>query len=99
MGNMWTTTKVLPVNGTYLEDRPRRYKPIHTRVASFIPIVQQPILQVARHKPPVPYKEKARRMFHELAVRRQALGRVGPSYTTLTSRVVGPSYTTLTQDM
>ena len=76
MGNLWSSSKIRPVHGTYLEDRPRR-PPAHQRVASFIPLVQPPVLTVIRHNPPVPYKDKARRMFHELAVRREALnGRV-----------------------
>jgi hypothetical protein len=74
MGNLWTSPKVRPVPGTYLEERPRRH---HNRVASFIPLPAPPVLTVIRHTPPVPYKEKARRMFHDLALRRQALnGRV-----------------------
>lgn len=68
MGNLWTTTKIRPVHGTYLEERPRR----HQRVASFVPIVETPALRVIRHNPPVPYKDKARRIFHEMAVRQKA---------------------------
>ena len=72
MGNLWTSPKVRPVPGTYLEERPRRAP--HQRVASFIPVVEpSPALRVIRHTPPVPYKEKALRICHEIALRRQAL--------------------------
>ena len=71
MGNIWSSPRIRPVNGTYLEDRPRR--PPHQRVASFIPILEpSPALRVARHNPPVPYKDKARRIFHEIALRQKA---------------------------
>jgi hypothetical protein len=81
MGNLWTTTKIQPVYGTYLEDRPRRPMHSHQRVASFIPAIQP--LRVVRDTP-VPYKDKAKRIFHELAVRREAFnGRVVGSNTTL----------------
>jgi hypothetical protein len=78
MGNLWTTTKVRPVAGSYLEERPRR--PVHQRVASFIPlpqvpVLQVPVLQVTRHNPPVPYKDKALRIIHEVTRRREALNR------------------------
>jgi hypothetical protein len=73
MGNLWTTTKVRPVAGSYLEERPRR--PVHQRVASFIPIIQPPALHVVRHNPPVPYKDKALRIIHEVTRRREALNR------------------------
>ena len=73
MGSMWSSSKIRPVHGTYLEDRPRRpVRHAHQRVASFIPAVEAPALRVVRHNPPVPYKDKARRMFHELTVRREA---------------------------
>ena len=70
MGNLWSSSKIRPVHGTYLEDRPRR--PARHRVASFIPILEpSPALRVVRHNPP-PYKEKALRIFHDVALRRQA---------------------------
>ena len=76
MGNLWATTQVRPVNGTYLEDRPLR--PARHRVASFIPIVEpSPALRVARHNPPVPYKEKALRIIHEVTRRSEAMSRRG----------------------
>ena len=82
MGNLWTTTKVRPVHGTYLEDRPRYPVHTHQRVASFIPAIQP--LRVIHHNPPVPYKDKAKRIFHEVAVRRAAFnGRVVGSNTTI----------------
>jgi hypothetical protein len=71
MGNLWTTTKVRPIHGTYLEERPRRKAPAHHRVASFIPIVEP--LRALRQK--VPYKEKALRIFHEVGLRRDAFNR------------------------
>lgn len=74
MGNLWTSPRVQPVHGTYLEDRPIRPKPLHSRVASFIPLVQPtPVVRISKHRPPTPYKEKARRIFHDLSLRRQAL--------------------------
>lgn len=71
MGNLWSSSKIRPVNGTYLEDRPRRPQ----RVASFIPIIEAPVLRVVRHNAPVPYKDKARRIIHEVTLRREALNR------------------------
>jgi hypothetical protein len=71
MGNLWSSRKVRPVHGTYLEDRPAQRIPPQ-RVASFIPILP-PAANVIHHRPPVPYKDKARRMFHELSLRRQAI--------------------------
>jgi hypothetical protein len=64
MGNLWSSPKIQPVNGTYLEDLPIRRKVVHSRVASFIPLVEP--------TPKVAYKEKACRIFHEVALRRQA---------------------------
>ena len=73
MGNLWSSSKIRPVHGTYLEDRPLRQQ----RVPSFIPIVEAPALRVIRHNSPVPYKDKARRIIHEVTLRREALnGRV-----------------------
>jgi hypothetical protein len=75
MGNLWTSPKVRPVPGTYLEERPRR-RP-RNRVASFMPLPAPPALTVVRHNPPVRYKEKALRICHEIALRSQAFnGRV-----------------------
>jgi hypothetical protein len=64
MGNIWGAQKVLPAHGTYLEERPRR--PVHWKIASSIPPVDVP------PGPPVQYKEKARRIFHEIALRQKA---------------------------
>jgi hypothetical protein len=69
MGNLWSSTKIRPVPGTYLEDRPLRRRPTHQRVASFIPLPAPPIVNPINHRPPVPYKDKARRMFHTISVR------------------------------
>ena len=73
MGSMWSSRKIRPVHGTYLEDRPLR--PARQRVASFIPAVEPPVLRVVRHNPPVPYKEKALRIIHEVTRRREAMSR------------------------
>lgn len=76
MGNLWSSSKIRPVHGTYLEDRPRRRRALKQRVPverapTFIPFPEpqapSPALRVVRH--PVPYKEKALRIFHELYVK------------------------------
>jgi hypothetical protein len=78
MGNLWTSPQVRPVHGTYLEDRPRR--PLHQKVSSILPKVEAPprppteVLPslIPAKKPPPPYKEKALRIFHDVALRRRA---------------------------
>ena len=69
MGNLWSSSRIRPEHGTYLEDRPRRRPALKQRVKTFLPEPQppSPALRVVRH--PVPYKEKALRIFHELYVK------------------------------
>jgi hypothetical protein len=82
MGNMWSTPKVRPVHGTYLEDRPRR-RPVHTRMSTLIPKIETAprpptegiALPIPTKKQPPPFKEKALRIFHEVALRREAFNR------------------------
>jgi hypothetical protein len=75
MGNIWGSERNIPVNGTYLDDRPRRRPGRHVRKP-----LEEPLLE-AEAEPEVPaapkehWKEKALRIFHHLAERSRTFNR------------------------
>lgn len=79
MGNIWGSEKIVSMNGTYLDDRPRRQQRQRSLRQNVQKPLEEPLLEAEELEVPAApkehWKEKALRIFHHSAERSRTFNR------------------------